>query len=318
MTRSNSKETIATLVISVNDTDFTHEQLIGGNELYIKYHIPALYPLESCSIEIENKKLDKTRASWISLGFDEHVSKGDYTLFENLNWLNRNLELLLSTPPTQKTEEQEEAESISAAQQKDLKPPVKAAQQQQPSLSVTAAEFMPQQQPKSESKKKTSLFDEENNVKKNKVIIVNDPSLVIEQADEEEVEVELAPGEDEYHHHSEEEQDGEKTLVNLSQPAVRRGTEIRLVDPKLENISLFRCTLLHIMVKCARCKDTVEVENIKPEQEEKQAASSSSSEKKPNAPKTERWMSCPTCSSVMGIKLLGGNIYELYIAKEGN
>lgn len=295
--------------MTINDTDFTHEQLVGGKELYIKYHVPALYPLEPCSIEIDNKKLDKTRATWVSQGFDQHVAHaGDYTLFENLNWLNRNIELLLSTPPTQKTEEQAEADVIAAAQQKDLKPPVKAAQQ--PALSVTAPEFTPQQSKPADTKKKTSLFDEANDIKKNKVIIVNDPSLVIEQAEEEEVEVELAEGEDDYHRHLEEEHQqqeggggGEKTVVGLSQPVVRRGTEIRLVDPKLENISLFRCALLHIMVKCARCKDTVEVENIKPEQEDKQAAASSSS--KP-PPKTERWMSCPTCSSVLGIKFLGG------------
>ncbi|CEP10943.1 hypothetical protein [Parasitella parasitica] len=296
----NSKETIATLVMSVNDTDFTHEQLIGGNDLYVKYRIPALYPLEPCSIEIDNKKLDRTRANWVSMGFDEHVAHGDYTLFENLNWLNRNLEHLLSTPPTQKTEEQMEADTISAAQQKDLKPPVKTTE-----LSVAAPVFTPQQQQPSDSKKKTSLFDEIDDVKKNKVIIVNDPSLIIEQADEEEVEVELAEGEDDYQQHLE--QDGEKTLIDLSQPLIRRGTEIRLVDPKLENISLFRCSLLHVMVKCARCKDTVEVENIKPEQQDKQTASASSSKK---TPKAERWMSCPTCSSLLGIKFLGELIHQ--------
>ncbi|KAL9545680.1 hypothetical protein PS6_008091 [Mucor atramentarius] len=309
--RTTAKETIATLVMIINDTDFTHEQLIGGKDLYIKYHVPALYPLEPCSIEIDNKKLDKTRASWISLGFEQHVANGDYTLFENLNWLNRNIELLLSTPPTQKTKEQAEADSIAAAQQKDLKPPVKAAQQQ-PALSITAPEFTPQQPKPSETKKKSSLFDEANDIKKNKVIIVNDPSLVIEQADEEEVEVELAEGEDDYHRHLEEEhqqQQGEKTVVGLSQPVVRRGTEIRLVEPKLENISLFRCALLHIMVRCARCKDTVEVENIKPEQEDKQAAAASSSSSK-QPPKTERWMSCPTCSSVLGIKFLGELVHQ--------
>lgn len=60
--RTNQKESIVTLVVTINDTDFTHEQLIGGKELYIKYRVPALYPLEPCSIEIDNKKLDKTRA----------------------------------------------------------------------------------------------------------------------------------------------------------------------------------------------------------------------------------------------------------------
>jgi DNA-directed RNA polymerase subunit RPC12/RpoP len=228
-------------------------------------------------------------SSWISLGFSEHVEHGNYTLFENLNWLNRNLQLLLSAPPVQKTEEQAETAIIAASQQKDSKPPVK---QQQQTLSVTAPEFTPKA-----SKKKT-LFDEDH-IRKNKVVIVNDPSLINEQAEEGEVEVELANGdavEDVFV--GQEEEDGEKTLVSLSQPVVRKGTEIRLINPILENVSLFRCSLLHLMVKCARCKDTVEVENIKPEQEE---ANSSK-----NQHKTERWMSCPTCSSIMGIKFLGG------------
>lgn len=51
------------LVVSINDTDFTHEQFIGGKDLYIKYNVPALYPLEPCSIEIDNRQLDKTRAT---------------------------------------------------------------------------------------------------------------------------------------------------------------------------------------------------------------------------------------------------------------
>lgn len=292
--RTNAKETVATLVLEINDTDFTHEQLVGGKELYIKYHVPALYPLQPCSIEIENRNLDKTRANWISEGFKEHVANGDYTLFENLNWLNRNLESLVSTPPTSKTAEEEETEIIAASQQKDLKPPTKQQQQ----LSVTAPVFTPKQQPK-----KTSLFDENDDIKKNKVIIVNDPSLIIEQADEEEVEVELAKEDDPAHTISqtttaEGEGSSSNALSGISQPVVRKGTEIRLVDPKLENVSLFRCSLLHIMVKCHRCKDTCEVENIRPDSTEE------------TQQKKERWMACPTCTSLMGIKFLGELVHQ--------
>lgn len=199
-----------------------------------------------------------------------------------MNWLNRNLESLVSTPPTSKTIEQEETESIAASQQKDLKPPTKQQQ-----LSVTAAVFTPNKpQPK-----KTSLFDED--IKKNKVIIVNDPSLIIEQAEEEEVEVELAK-EDDPEHTIDHTEEGASTLSGISQPVIRKGTEIRLMDPKLENVSLFRCTLLHIMVKCHRCKDTCEVENIRPDTTDE------------TQQKKERWMACPTCTSLMGIKFLGG------------
>jgi hypothetical protein len=60
--RTNQQETVASFILNVNDPEFTHEQMMGGRELYIKYHIPVLYPLDPCSIEIDNKGLDKTRA----------------------------------------------------------------------------------------------------------------------------------------------------------------------------------------------------------------------------------------------------------------
>ncbi|GAA5810944.1 hypothetical protein MFLAVUS_004372 [Mucor flavus] len=283
-----TKGSMISLVVSINDTDFTHEQFIGGKDLYIKYNVPALYPLEPCSIEIDNRQLDKTRATWVANGFNQHVEQGDSTLFENLNWLNRNLEHLLSTPPVVKTVEQEETAEIAAAQHKESKPPVKKDRQ----LSVTAPVFTPQP-------KKKSLFDDENDIKRNKVIIVNDPSLIIEQAEEEEVEVELTePNHTDESHGEEEESENSNMLTGVSQPIVRKGTEIRLMNPKLDNVSLFRCTSLHIMVKCGRCKETVEVQNIEPDQEDGKQKSK------------ERWMSCPTCTSELGIRFLGELVHQ--------
>jgi hypothetical protein len=249
---------------------------------------------------------------WVTEGFSDHVANGDFSLFENLNWLNRNLDELLSHPPVAKTKEQAEADKISQAQQKDLKPPVKKDHyhQSQQQLSVSAPVFTPQQQPQQQQqKKKTSLFYEKDDIKRNKVIVVNDPSLIVEQAEEEEVEVQLADGDEVDQLVNNGNEEGSSVLAGVSQPVIRKGTEIRLIEPKLESISLFKCSLLHIMVKCARCKDTVEVENIQPDQDEDAtaAASSSSLSKKPHS-KKERWMACPTCTSILGIKFLGGKV----------
>lgn len=217
---------------------------------------------------------------------------------------------LLSRPPTTQTKEQAEADRISKALQKDLKPLVKKVNQhpqQQQQLSVSAPVFTPQQQQQQpQQKKKTPLFDEKDDIKRNKVIVVNDPSLVVEQADEEEVEVELADSDDVDQLNDSNGNEG-SILNGVSQPVIRKGTEIRLTDPKLENISLFKCSLLHIMVKCARCKDTVEVENIRPDQDEDITSSTaSSSTVKKVQPKKERWVACTTCTSILGIKFLGG------------
>lgn len=188
--------------------------------------------------------------------------------------------MLATTPPTTKTAEQKETAVIAASQQKDLKPPMKKEQ----ALSISAPVFTPQ------PKKKSSLFDED--IKKNKVIIVNDPRLIIEQAEEDEVQVELAQGDDD-DHVMETEVAGPSVLSGVTSTDIRRGTEIRLIDPKLDNVSLFKCTSLHLMVKCNRCKETVQVQNIKSDQDAK-----------------ERWMACPTCTAELGIKFVGELVHQ--------
>ncbi|KAI8876588.1 hypothetical protein K501DRAFT_200091, partial [Backusella circina FSU 941] len=297
--RTNQQEIVASFVLNINDPEFTYEQMMGGRELYIKYHVPILYPLEPCSIEIDNKGLDKTRASWIIQAFDLQVKNGTYNLFENLNWLNRHLEQLLQTPPTHKSEEQREVDAIAAAQQKDLKPPVVQRPLDPTStLSPNAPLFTPK-------KKKVSLFDDED-TKKNRVVIVNDPSIIRDadeeqQAAEEEVEVELADDDDQDGILIYDEQGPNVPVATPSPTTLRRGTEVRLVDPVLENVSLFRCAILHIVVKCNRCKETVDMENVHPETD-------NSSDDKQHS--KERWMACPTCSSVIGIRFLGDFVHQ--------
>ncbi|KAG1445406.1 hypothetical protein G6F56_009926 [Rhizopus delemar] len=48
---------IIVLTMQINDTEFTFDL----KPLQLKYHVPLLYPLEPCTIEIESKKLDDTR-----------------------------------------------------------------------------------------------------------------------------------------------------------------------------------------------------------------------------------------------------------------
>ncbi|KAI8969206.1 hypothetical protein BDF20DRAFT_893724 [Mycotypha africana] len=318
--RTKSADTIVALTMTINDPEFTHELLLGGKELAIKYIIPELYPLIPSKIELDNKNIDKTRESWIVSGFNEHleIETNNLTLFENLNWLNRHLEQLISTPPVRKSEEQEEVDKLAAAQQQNRRSSSLALQQSEQSQPIN------QQQPSAtankSSRKVMSLFDEDDLYsKKNNVIIVNDPSFVdMEQSTSDEQEETTADDEsssedEELEKDKEPQQDSStKTVVSLAQATVRRGTEIRLEDPRMENISLFRCTLLHIMVKCARCKDTVEVENIKPEVDPTPLASAepSSSTNATATSKTERWTTCPTCSSVLGIKFLGEFIHQ--------
>ncbi|KAM3581442.1 hypothetical protein VKS41_006267 [Umbelopsis sp. WA50703] len=93
----------------------------------------------------------------------------------------------------------------------------------------------------------------------------------------------------------------ETTSISSPQP-VRSGTEVRFPDLKLENVSLLRCARMTIMVKCARCSNTVEVENILPEQAAVDSVNQMSE-------KYQRWMPCPTCSSLIGILFKGNYLH---------
>ncbi|KAI8989263.1 hypothetical protein BDB01DRAFT_531022 [Pilobolus umbonatus] len=286
--RSNIKEEkIVGLTISINDPDFTHEQQLGGRELAIKYHIPTIYPLQPCTLEIDSKNIDKTRCSWIQQGFDEHVRHSNCSLFENLNWLNRNIEHLWSTPPTTKSNEEIEADKLAVSQKKQLAPPKTSTP-----LSVSAPIFTPKQLMNKQSAKLTSLFDED--TKNNRVIKVNDPALIVdEQLTEVIVETDSgdAPESTQQPH---EDDVAESSTLPLPMPAIKKGTDIRLMNFKLENVTLFRCTSLHVILKCAKCKDTLDVENIRPESEEYKG----------------RWLTCPTCSSVVGVKFIGDMVHQ--------
>ncbi|KAI9313048.1 hypothetical protein BX666DRAFT_1841325, partial [Dichotomocladium elegans] len=93
----------------------------------------------------------------------------------------------------------------------------------------------------------------------------------------------------------------DESSESTDQPVTRRGTEIRLIEPRLENVSILRCTSLHLVVRCNRCKTTVDIENIVP--------------KDPIAPQTsqaknERWVSCPTCTSLIGVKFFSELVHE--------
>ncbi|ORE11352.1 hypothetical protein BCV72DRAFT_238035 [Rhizopus microsporus var. microsporus] len=298
--KSTKSNTVIHLTLNINDPEFSHEQHLGGTQLYIKYHIPRLYPLQPCSIEVENRNLDATRKSWIEGGFNMHVVQSRDSLFENLNWLNRYLEQLISGEQRTQTREEQEAAQMADAQKMQHKPPTQ--EQKKSMLSASAPVFVPQVQ----KKKKTSLFDEEDQ-KQSRVVIVNDPAFVVDEEDEADDGNDSTTDESEENEEEEisgsEDETKKDALTGLAQPPkVKRGTEIRLIDPVLDNVSLFRCNVLHLVVKCARCKDTTAVENIKPDQDEEGNSSGKI--------KTERWISCPTCNSIMGIKFYSELIHQ--------
>lgn len=80
----------------------------------------------------------------------------------------------------------------------------------------------------------------------------------------------------------------ENLLVNDAQL-----TNIQLLSPSLENVSLFRCGTLHLVVKCMDCKDILDVE-LESEQDNQVM------KKKP----------CLTCSNNMSVSFFPGIVHQ--------
>lgn len=59
--RSDNVETVISLMMNLTDPTFAFKDTLG-NELKIKYHVPAQYPLLPSTIEVENKALSMDEA----------------------------------------------------------------------------------------------------------------------------------------------------------------------------------------------------------------------------------------------------------------
>ncbi|KAJ1896503.1 hypothetical protein LPJ66_003950 [Kickxella alabastrina] len=82
--------------------------------------------------------------------------------------------------------------------------------------------------------------------------------------------------------------DGESETVGAFLKPVRRGTEIRMGRIQLTNVSLAHCHSLNLTVRCGRCKSTVELKAIAPTR---------------RADKDQQmWKACDTCTSILGVR----------------
>ncbi|CAO3591216.1 unnamed protein product [Absidia cylindrospora] len=247
--------------------------------------------------------LEFPASSMIVESFDYHARVNtDYTLFEHLNWLNRHMESILNSPAVP------EQVDTNTPLLRPVRPPTHPPTNSTSAIMTTGS---------STSIGKKSIFMDGQT--KNRVILVSDPNLVKPPGVTDDHQQQFKSNSNEGGHASDTsstEPDQEQassssttTALEVSQQqSVRRGTEIRLIEPQLENISLFRCISLHVLVKCSRCKNTVDVENILPEASLESTDDQSNGKGAMN--KKERWMDCPTCHSIIGVKFFSELIHE--------
>lgn len=255
----------------------------------MKHHCHAVYSIYIHSMIVQQ--------------FNYHVkSNPDYTLFEHLNWINRHLECILNSPAT-------------PCNMDNITPLLRPVRPQAAPRSSIATEVTVST---ASSSLKKSLFADDH--AKSKVVMVNDPSLVRppgatedkpiipSNSNDNQIDASIAAPPDPFSSSSA----MVTPALDVSAPqALRRGTEVRLIQPQLENVSLFRCVSLHVLVKCSRCKNTVDLENILPEGTlETPTGAAEAASAAPTTHKKERWTSCPTCHSIIGVKFLSELIHE--------
>ncbi|KAJ2028316.1 hypothetical protein H4S03_007892, partial [Coemansia sp. S3946] len=202
--------------------------------------------------------------------FGEHVleSPGP-TLLHHLNWLDRWLVSMISAPPPEQ------------------QAPVPPVQTRRTVPTAQAAE------PASHLQKQPHLYDDSSSAKPwVKTISVDEAGLTAGMT-----ELGLAANDSESDtdslSDSDISQDGEhlaedaEDVGGFSKPA-RRGTEIRLAETQLTNISLTHCSQLNLTVRCGRCKGAVELRGILPTTR--------------TGKDNQLWKACDSCSTILGVR----------------
>jgi hypothetical protein len=217
-------------------------------------------------------------------GFASHSLVAPTTLFQQLNWLNTNLNALLSAPEPAKP----------AAEVAKAPGP---AQVTSPPAAKAHFSHSHQQAGSDLDRKDKKLYIER---PLDPVSTAETSHLQDEQGDNSDSDSDEGSSESD---RSDDEVSIKMAETGISSPQqVRTGTEIRFHDLRLENVALLRCSSMFIMVKCSRCSGTVEVENIVPEQAAVDSVNRSSQ-------KYQRWLPCPTCSSLIGVLFKGNYLH---------
>ncbi|KAJ2000779.1 hypothetical protein H4R26_004458 [Coemansia thaxteri] len=195
--------------------------------------------------------------------FGEHVLESpETTLLHHLNWLDRWLFSMLSTPPPEQ------------------QTPTTCAQEQPQALGTPVPlPALPKASPR--------LFDDPESTKSwVRTISIDEADLPAGMADLE-LTADASGSESAVSNLEEYQEDNAGEAGEFSKPA-RRGTEIRFVTVNLVGVSLAHCTLLNLAVRCARCKNMVELRGILPTMQ--------------NGKDNQLWKACDSCSTILGVR----------------
>ncbi|OZJ07036.1 hypothetical protein BZG36_00093 [Bifiguratus adelaidae] len=246
----------------------------GLSAFSIALFVPENYPLDPCTIDIPRSTITSWRKSAIIHSFNEHcASEKNISLFQQLNWLDRNLFDIASS-----------AKSTNDPVVKDIQNR-DDDKQNPPSASNAHAET------------KSTIFDETDQPPSSRIIYTNTASLGPNDHTDEDDEssdesYSDSSSDSEHSDGSEAETENGQAGSSTHSPdaQIRKGIEIRFPEVVMENISLVECCELNLVVKCSRCKGNVDVEQIAAVD-----ATDASS-------RSEKWITCTTCTALLGVR----------------
>ncbi|KAK0515272.1 hypothetical protein JMJ35_002651 [Cladonia borealis] len=198
----------------------------------IKLFVPLLYPLQHCRIELQDVSRDAAKAT--EKGFERKVKGDEGTLMGHVNWLAQNMHVLA-------TEVIEE--------------PAFEADLQQPA---------PVEVGEASTEKKVDSTRKDGDDRSHIKVIPRPPEWIGDNnADDESSDSEYSDSYDS----GDEDEDGGAALEAVPERQSTDGPErgISLSFPSLElyGIELLELVLLSITIKCERCKDTMDINNLR-------------------------------------------------------
>lgn len=197
----------------------------------IKLFVPLLYPLQSCRVELQDVSRDAAKP--VEKGFEKKVKEAEGTLMGHVNWLAQNMHVLA-------TEVIEE--------------PAVEADLQQPEL-VEVAEVA--------KKEEIGLTANDGDDRSHIKVIPRPPEWIANNPDDESSDSEYSDSYDS----GDEDEDGGAALdaipENQSTSGPERGISLSFPSLELYSIELLELASLSITIKCERCKDTMDITNLR-------------------------------------------------------
>ena len=201
----------------------------------VQLFVPLLYPLQHCRIEIQGVRREAAKIT--EKGFEKKSKESpETTLLGHINYLAQNMHILA----TQQTEDPE----TDKAEVPDI-------------ASVSVEEDAP--------RKDVSLAKSDEDDRSHIKVIPRPPEWTAQNGGEESTDSEYS---DSYDSGDEDEEDGGAALDTVPQSststtAPERGISLSLPFLELYGIELLELVSLCITIKCERCKDTMDINNLR-------------------------------------------------------